>query len=101
MLAIQKQSKYLRKTVRLPDGSLALVVFELVEINGKVTAKAVYGKILEQTVSQEKREVILISGCCEKNLVEPVISPFFSEVKDLFKNLSFVISQPTRAPNFA
>ena len=44
MLAIQTQPKYIKRTVQLPNGSWALVVFELVEINGKITAKAVCGR---------------------------------------------------------
>ena len=98
MLAIQKQPKYLRKTVRLPDGSLALVVFELIEINGKITAKAVYGKVLDNPIAKE--EILSLPVYFEKINIKPVISPYFAEIQNLFKSFAFVKSQPTRAPDF-
>ncbi len=98
MLSLQKQPKYVRKTVKLPNGSLALVVFELIELNGKITAKAVYGELLSQEVA--KSETLALPVYFETQHIAPVISPFFSEVKSFLKDLSFVITQPSRAPNF-
>jgi len=98
MLSLQKQPKYLRKTVKLPNGSLALVVFELVELNGKITAKAVYGELLNQEVSRE--EVLALPVYFQTEHITPIVSPFFAEVKNLIKDLAFTISQPTRAPGF-
>ena len=99
MLALQKQSKYIQRTIKLPNGTLALVVFELVEINGKITAKAVCGKILgRETVSCE--EILAFPIYFESQSVKPIISTFFGKVEDILKDLSFVISQPSRAPNF-
>lgn len=100
MLTLKKQPQYIQKTIVLPNGAKALVVFELVETNGKVKAKAVFWKALEQTVSQ-KEEIIALPVYFERNLVEPIVSPFFSEVKEILKNLSFITAQPTRAPNFS
>ena len=110
MLAIQKQSaccamlgagkqKFIKKTIQLPNGSWALVVFELIEVNGKIVAKAVCGKIIgEAIVSQE--EVLALPIYFEKQNFLPITSPFFANVLNLIKDLSFVISQPTRAPNY-
>src|ERR1035437_5869071 len=99
MLALQKQSKFIKKTITLPNGSLALVVFELTEVNGKIVAKAVCGKLIEENiVSQE--EILALPGYVEIETIEPIVSPFFADALKLVKDLSFVISQPSRAPNF-
>ena len=98
MLAIQTQPKYIQKTVQLPNGSWALVVFELVEINGKITAKAVCGKIIGESANCE--EVILaLPAHFEIDTIAPVVSPFFAKVENILKDLSFIVSQPSRAPN--
>ncbi len=99
MLSIQKQPKYLRKTVRLPNGSFALVVFELQEINGKTIARAVYGKILGQAAVR-KEENLALPVYFERQTIKPLVSPFFSYVSTVLKDLSFITSQSTRAPNF-
>jgi hypothetical protein len=99
MLSLQKQSKYIKRQVTLPDGTLALVVFELVEINGKIVAKAICGKrIKENIISQE--EVLALPVYFEIETFKPIVSPFFAETVKILKDLSFVISQPARAPNF-
>lgn len=108
MLALQKQSKFIKKTITLPDGSLALVVFELTEVNGKIIAKAVCGKILGQATKNgvpsrgkiySQEEILALPVYFESELVEPVVSPFFADVVDLIRDLSFIVSQPSRAPN--
>lgn len=98
MLSIQKQPQYIRKTMRLPNGSYALVVFELLEINGKTIAKAVYGKILEAKISQS--EILALPVYFERQSVKPLASPFFSFIPTILKDLSFITVQSTRAPNF-
>ncbi len=99
MLALQKQSKFIKKTITLPNGSLALVVFELIEINGKITARAVCGKLIEEnTISQG--EILALPVYFDIETVKPIVSPFFADILGLVKDLSFVISQPSRAPNF-
>lgn len=100
MLALQTQSKYIKKQVRLPDGTLALVVFELVNINGKITAKAVYGEILNKTKKVENEVILALPVYFEKLNIKPIVSPFFGNVLELVKDLSFVVSQPSRAPNY-
>lgn len=99
MLSIQKQPQYIRKTMRLPNGQMALVVFELLEINGKITAKAVYGKILQNNVSSSEK-IVALPVYFERQNIAPVVSPFFSYVSKFLKDLSFITSQSTRAPNF-
>ena len=99
MLSIQKQPKFLRKTMRLPDGQLALVVFELVEVSGKTIARAVYGKILQGNVSSNEKFVAL-PVYFERQTIKPIASPFFAYVSTILKDLSFITSQSTRAPNF-
>jgi len=98
MLSLQKQSKFINKTIQLPNGSLALVVFELFEVNGKIVAKAVCGKLIEENlVTQE--EILSLPVYFERENFKPIVSPFFAEVISLIKDLSFVVAQPTRAPN--
>ena len=74
------------------------VVFELIEVNGKVTAKAVCGKILGNP-SVKCDEVIALPIYFESESIAPVVSPFFAKIENLLKDLSFVVSQPSRAPN--
>lgn len=118
MLSLQKQpvcravlgtgrSKFIKKAVRLPNGSWALVVFELQEINGKIVAKAVCGKLIpcsEQNRGEEnivtQDEVLALPVYFEKETFKPIVSPFFADIINVVKDLSFVVAQPTRAPNF-
>ncbi len=105
MLSIQRQptkslltswqAKYIRKNVQLPNGSWAVVVFEL---QGN-TWKAVYGEILGQKVEKQE-EVLALPAHFETEHITPILSPFFAEVKNLIKDLAFVVSQPTRAPGY-
>jgi hypothetical protein len=98
MLAIQKQRQFIERTMQLPNGVWAVVVFELLESNGKVTAKAISAEIIEQKVEQSEIIALPVFSLIEK--ITPVISPYFSEIKSFAKDFSFVISQPTRAPAF-
>ncbi len=97
MLAIQKQPKYIEKAVQLPNGAWALLVFELVERNGQIVAKAVSGKILGEKLV--KAETLCLP--CVKSPVEflPIKSIFSNFVSNFSKDFSFVMSQPTRAPS--
>ena len=108
MLALQKQSKFIKKTITLPNGSLAVVVFELIEINGKITARAVCGKLIEETTKNgvpsrgkiySQEEILALPVYFDIETIEPVVSPFFANILSLVKDLSFVVAQPTRAPN--
>ncbi len=102
MLVIQKQPKYLKKRVQLPNGSWALVVFEL-EGN---TWKAIYGELIETKSDKAPnrfatgKEILALPAHFEAQHIAPIISPFFAEVKTLVRDFAFVISQPTRAPGF-
>ncbi|MFH1626731.1 MAG: hypothetical protein ABH971_01320 [bacterium] len=98
MLAIQKQSKFIEKIIQLPNGSQVLVVFELIELNGKIIAKAICGKIIEKNIIL-KEEVLFLPIYFERENFKPIISPFFANVLILVKDLSFITCQPTRAPN--
>lgn len=98
MLAIQKQSKFIEKKIQLPNGSWALVVFELSEVNGKITAKAVSGHLLETPITAEA--VLALPAYFERQTIAPVASPYFADIAAIVKDLSFVIAQPTRAPSF-
>jgi hypothetical protein len=100
MLAIQKRQKYIQKAVQLPNGEWALVVFELVERNGKIIARAVSGHILDD-FKIEKEKVLCLP--CVKTPTEfvPVLSTFnFIDFINFSSDFSFVMSQPTRAPSF-
>ena len=99
MLAIQKQPKYIQKAVQLPNGTWALVVFELIERDGHIIAKAVSGQILGDTKIQKEKILCLP---CIKSPVEfiPLKTVFSNLVSNFSRDYSFVMSQPTRAPNF-
>ena len=105
MLSIQKQpvcagrQKYFEKMVRLPNGSLAMVVFEIVEINGVLKARAVCGKIVGQETAEEK--IYALPTHVESLPIIPLKEPLFSYSFLAQKDLSFFSSQITRAPNFA
>jgi len=99
MLAIQKQPKYLEKAVHLPNGAWALVIFELVEENGHVIARAVSGKILNEKIVKEKTLCLPVIKSPTEFL--PILSTFnFIDFINLSTDFSFVMSQPTRAPAF-
>ncbi len=108
MLSLQKQQKYIKRQVTLPDGTLALVVFELIEVNGKIVAKAICGKLIQENcVSQEdlsacsaQAGILALPVYFETETFKPIISPFFADIFNVVKDLSFVTSQPTRAPSF-
>ena len=97
MLAIQKQPKYIEKAVQLPNGAWALLVFELVERNGQIVAKAVSGKILGEKLVKE--ETLCLP--CVKTPADflPIKSIFSDLVSNFSKDFSFIMSQPTRAPS--
>lgn len=99
MLAIQKRNKYIQKAVQLPNGNWALVVFELVEMNGQVVARPVSGKILAD-IQFEPEDILCLP--CIKSPVHflPIKSTFYNFVSALEKDFSFVLSQPTRAPSY-
>ena len=83
----------------MPDGISALVVFELIERDGHIIAKAVYAeKINVKSVPEQK--VLLLDGEVICTDVSPVKSYFTSFITPYFKDFSFVLSQPTRAPSF-
>ena len=99
MLSVQKQPKYFEKMVRLPNGTLAMVVFEIVEVNGRLKARAVCGKLISQTAPIEK--IYALPTHVEKIPIIPLRHPLFSYNFVIQKDLSFFFSQITRAPNFA
>lgn len=100
MLAVQKRNKYIQKAVQLPNGEWAILVFELVERNGQIIAKAVSGKILNGK-NQAEEAVLCLPGVKSPAYFIPVKSVFSDLVSNFAKDLSFVLSQPTRAPSCA
>jgi hypothetical protein len=101
MLAIQKQPKYIQKAVQLPNGAWALVVFELVERDGQIVARAVSGKLLGDHAEQIIKEDILCLPCVKTpSDFLPIKSIFSDLVSNFSKDFSFIMSQPTRAPSF-
>lgn len=98
MLSIIKQPKYIEKLVTLPTGQVILVTFELIERNGHIIAKAVSGRTVDENKS-ETEEILCLP--CIKSPVEflPVKSIFSDLLSNFYKDFSFVLSQPTRAPN--
>lgn len=97
MLAIQPQQKYFTKIVTLPNGLKAFVVFELVEHNGQIIAKAISGKIIDKAVPTEEKLCLPCSKV--SNIVTSIVSPFFANLEILTRDLSFITCAQTRAPN--
>jgi hypothetical protein len=98
MLAIQKQSQFIEKAVQLPNGAWALVVFELVERNGQIVAKAISYKLISDTKTTS--EAVL----CLPYIKSPAdfipVQFFTSEtIHSFLKDFAFITSQPTRAPS--
>jgi hypothetical protein len=98
MLAIQKQPKYFSKMVNMPDGTQALVVFELIERNGRLIAKAVYAEALNASSIQEQ-EVCLLDGEVCSVSITPEKNCFTTYTSPYFKDFAFLTSQLTRAPS--
>lgn len=99
MLSLQKQSRFIKKTIQLPNGAWAYVVFELIEVNGKIVAKAISGKLVEENIISQN-EVLALPVYFDIETIKPIASPFFADSIKLLKDLSFIVSQPARAPNF-
>lgn len=99
MLAVQKKTQYIQKAVRLPNGAWALVVFELVERDGHIIARAVSGQMLSEA-TVEAREALCLPSIKSPAEFVPIKSVFSNLVSLFSKDFSFVLSQPTRAPAF-
>jgi hypothetical protein len=99
MLELKKQNQYIEKMVELPNGAWALVLFELVEKNGKIIARAVSLKKIND-IPSENSEILCLP--CIKTPIEflPIRSIFYSILDTFSRDYSFVKSQPTRAPSF-
>jgi hypothetical protein len=99
MLAIQKRAKYFSKVITMPNGIEALVVFELIERNGCMIAKAVYAESIDTNTVPEQ-EVCCLPGITSPVEFIPIRSIFYSILDTFSRDYSFVKSQPTRAPSF-
>jgi hypothetical protein len=99
MLAVQKQSKYFSKVMMMPNGVEALVIFELVERNGHLIAKAIYAEAIDASTIPEQK-VYALPGSVICSDVTPVKGFFTAFVSPYFKDFSFLTSQLTRAPSF-
>ena len=99
MLAIQKQPKYFSRMMTMPNGVEALVVFELIERNGHLVAKAIYAEAMDTSTIPEEA-FIALPGI--KSPVEFIPVQFFSAdiIHSFLKDFSFITSQQTRAPSF-
>lgn len=98
MLSLQKQNKYFSKEILMPNGSHAVVWFELVETNGRLIAKAISVNVIEEN-STECAPIclpILISKIVHAT-VKKICANF---VAPIISVLDFVTSQPTRAPAY-
>ncbi|MFA5934264.1 MAG: hypothetical protein WC827_00025 [Candidatus Paceibacterota bacterium] len=99
MLSIQTQPKYIEKEMQLPNGKWVLVVFQLVEINGKTIAKAVSGRIIEKTITLEKEEILAFPIYKSPEEFVPFQYSIFNILYSVPRDLSFIVTQPARAPN--
>ncbi len=99
MFALTAQQKYFQKEVTMPNGSKAIVFFELVENNGRIVARAVHVEVISETASSAPFVCLPIS--ITRAIFASVISFYSNYVAPIFEELSFIVSQPTRAPAFA
>lgn len=98
MLTVQKQPKYIQKAVQLPNGAWAMVVFELIERDGHIVARAVSGKLLE--VVKVEQETVLCLPCIKSPAEFVSIKSTFTDLVSTFsKDYSFMSCLVTRAPN--
>jgi len=98
MLAVQKQPKYLSKVITMSNGTDALVIFELIERNGHIIARAVYAETIKAS-SIPEQEVFMLPGDLSSATVIPTKSYFSTYVSPFFKDFTFLTSQLTRAPS--
>jgi hypothetical protein len=99
MLSLQKQNKYFSKEILMPNGSRAVVWFELVETNGRLIAKAISVNVVEEKTTDCTPICLPITIT---KIVYAIIKNIHSNfVAPLISNLDFIISQPTRAPSLA
>ena len=82
----------------MPNGTQALVFFELIERNGHLIAKAIRAEAIDLSAVPEQK-VCALPGIKSPTKFVPIISNFYSVVDLFCKDLSFVMSQPTRAPS--
>lgn len=99
MLAIEKRNKFIQKAVKMPNGEWAMVVFELIERDGRIIAKAIRAEAIKQTTTSED-EKCLLPGIVSPTEFIPVKSIFTDFVSIFTKDFSFTSCQVTRAPNF-
>jgi len=83
----------------MPNGIEALVFFELIERNGHLIAKAIYAEAIDINSVPEQKVYCLPSVISPTEFI-PVKSIFSDFVSTFSKDFSFIMSQPTRAPNF-
>ncbi len=74
----------------MPNGMEALVYFEIIERNGHLIAKAIYAEAI--------KVYALAAGIISQTIL-PVKRFFSTFVFNYFKDFSFIVSQPTRAPS--
>ena len=72
--------------------------FELSEVGGKITAKAISGKILESQAPIAE-EILALPVFITSDHVVPLTSPYFADIEAIIKDLSFITTQPTRGPD--
>ena len=99
MLAVQKQIKYFSRIMTRPDGSQVLVVFELIERNEHLVARAVYAEALDADTVPEQKVYALpgVKSPTEFVLVKSIFGHFVSIFS---KDFSFMTCSIARAPNF-
>ncbi len=97
MFALSAQQKYFQKEVVLPNGSKAIVFFELVETNGRIVARAVNVQIISE--AKASASVVYLPVSITRAIFAPVVAFYSNYVAPIVEELSFITSQPTRAPS--
>ena len=83
----------------MPNGVEAIVYFELIERNGHLVAKAIHAEKIDSSSIPVQKIYALPGGFFHTGII-PVKSIFTSYLSPYFRDFSFVMSQPTRAPSF-
>ena len=93
------RSQFVEKIITSPQGIDFRVVFLVYEENGAIKGKIVSATPVSSSVSLGHIEVISLPGHIFSQVFEFVRSTFTKEIVSPYTDLSFFVSQPTRAPS--
>lgn len=104
MLRLQEQSGHIfEKVLRTKTGALARVKFLVMEFDGKSWVKVISIEAIDSSfklqVSSFKKSATLCLPCLKTKAILPEVEKVIAEeIESPFFDLTFFVSQPTRAP---